>query len=61
MAFIRTFPQDIPELSQSIVLAVGRKYQAVLQVQESLARSPTSLHNSNIHFTNVLGEYRELP
>ena len=61
MAFIRTFPQDMRELLQNIVQADGRTYQAVLQIQKRLAQSPTSLHNSNIHFTNVLGEYRELP
>ena len=61
MAFIRTFPQDMRDLLQSIMQADWRTYQAVLQIQERLARSPTSLHDSNIQFTNVLGEYRELP
>lgn len=61
MAFIRTFPHDVRDLLQSIVQADWRTYQAVLQIQERLARSPTSLHDSNIQFTNVLGEYRELP
>lgn len=61
MAFIRTFPHEIRDLLQSIVQAEWRTYQAVLQIQERLARSPTSLHDSNIRFTNVLGEYRELP
>ena len=61
MAFVRTFPHDIRGLLQSILQADWRTYQAVLQIQERLARSPTSLHESNIQFTNVLGEYRELP
>ena len=61
MAFIRTFPQDMRDLLQSIMQADWRTYQAVLQIQERLARLPTSLHDSNIQFTNVLGEYRELP
>lgn len=61
MAFIRTFPHDMRDLLQSIMQADWRTYQAVLQIQERLARSPTSLHDSNIQFTNVLGEYRELP
>lgn len=61
MAFIRTFPHDIRDLLHSIMQADWRTYQAVLQIQERLARSPTSLHDSNIQFTNVLGKYRELP
>ena len=61
MASIRTFPHDMRDLLQSIMQADWRTYQAVLQIQERLARSPTSLHDSNIQFTNVLGEYRELP
>ena len=61
MGFVRTFPYEIRELLQSIVQADWRTYQAVLQIQERLARSPTTLHDSNIQFTNVLGEYRELP
>ena len=61
LAFMRTFPQDIRNLLQNIMQADWRTYQAVLQIQERLARSPTSVHDSNIQFTNVLGEYRELP
>ena len=62
MGFVRTFPQEIRELLQKLVQADWHTYQAVLQIQERLARSPTALHDSsNIHFTNVLGEYRELP
>lgn len=61
MAFVRTFPHEIRDLLQSIVQADRRTYQVVLQIQERLARRPTSLHDSNIQFTNVLGEYRELP
>ena len=61
MAFVRTFPHDVRHLLQSIMQVDWRTYQAVLQIQERLARSPTSLHESNIQFTNVLGEYRELP
>ena len=61
MAFINIFPHDIRKLLQGIIQADGRTYQAVVQIQERLARSPTSLHDSNIQFTNVLGEYRELP
>ena len=61
MVFVRTFPYEIREMLQSIVQADWRTYQAVLKIQERLARSPSSLHDSNIQFTNVLGEYRELP
>ena len=61
VAFVRTFPHDVRDLLQSIMQTDWRTYQAVLQIQERLARSPTSLHESNIQFTNVLGEYRKLP
>ncbi|KAL9117597.1 MAG: hypothetical protein Q9187_005866, partial [Circinaria calcarea] len=61
MAFVGTFPQEIRNLLYTIMQADWRTYQAVLQIQERLARSPSSLHGSNIQFTNALGEYRELP
>lgn len=59
--FLRSFPKEIRALLQGIMQADWRTYQAVLQIQEHLARSPTFLHDSNIRFTNALGEYRELP
>ncbi len=61
MAFVRTFPREIRDLLNTLVYVDWRTYQAVLQIQERLTQSPTSLHDSNIKFTNVLGEYRELP
>lgn len=61
VGFVRTFPHELRDLLQSTVQTDWRTYQAVLQIQERLARSPTTLHDSNIQFTNVLGEYRELP
>ncbi len=61
MSFIRTFPQEIRDLLQSIVQSDWRTYQAVLQIQDRLARAPSSLHDFNIRFVNALGEYRELP
>lgn len=61
VAFIRSFPHEIRDLLQVITQADWRTYQAVMQIQERLAQSPTSVHDSNIQFTNVLGEYRELP
>lgn len=60
-AFIRTFPHETRDLLQGIMQADWRTYQAVMQIQARLAQSPTSLHDSNIQFTDVLGEYRELP
>lgn len=59
MGFVRTFPQEIRDLLQTIIQADWRTYQAVLQIQERLSRTPTSWHESNIQFTNALGEYRE--
>ena len=58
MAFVGTFPREIRDLLYTIMQADWRTYQAVLQIQERLAHSPSSLHDSNIQFTNALGEYR---
>ena len=59
--FIRTFPREIRQLLHAILRADCRTYQAVLQIQEGISRSPSCLHGSDIRFTNALGEYRELP
>ena len=61
LAFFCTFSRDIRDLLYNIMQSDWRTYQAVLQIQERLARSPSSLLDSNIQFTNALGEYRELP
>ena len=58
MSFVTNFPREIRDLLHNIVQADWRTYQAVLQIQARLAHSPSSLHASNIHFTNALGEYR---
>ena len=58
LSFIMNFPQEIRDLLDNIVQADRRTYQAILQIQARLANSPSSLHGSNIHFTNALGEYR---
>ena len=59
--FLKTFPQEIRDRLQSITQADSRTYQAILRVQEHLARSPSSLNETNIHFTNSLGEHNSLP
>lgn len=59
--FLKTFSQEIRDRLQSITQADWRTYQAILRVQEHLARSPSSLNETNIHFTNSLGEYSSLP
>ena len=61
IGFIRTFPHEIRDLLQSIVQADWRTYQAVLQRPERSSQSPTAWTADTIQFTNVLGEYRELP
>ena len=61
MEFLKTFPRDIRDVLQNIVQADWRTYQAVLRIQEHLARSPSSLDESNIQFTNGLGEHSSLP
>ena len=59
--FLKTFPQEIRDRLQSITRADWRTYQAILRIQDHLARSPSSLSETNIHFTNSLGEYSSLP
>ena len=61
LAYIRTFPIEIRSLLRTIVQNNWHMYQVLLQVQQNTSRPPTSQHASNIRFTNVLGEYRELP
>ena len=61
MEILKTFPQEIRDLLQSITQADWRTYQAILRIQEHLTRSPSSLNETNIHFTNSLGEYSSLP
>ena len=61
LAFLSTFSQEIRDLLHSIVQADWRTYQAVLHLQQRLAQSPISVHESHIRFTDALGEYRELP
>lgn len=61
LSFVKTFPQEIRGRLQAITQADWRTYQAVLRLQDSISATPTSLHESNIHFTNALGEYRPLP
>lgn len=61
MSFVSGFPRDIRNLLHIITQGDWRTYQAVLQIQERLAHSPSSAGGSHIQFTNALGEYRELP
>ena len=58
---LKTFPRDIRDMLQNIVQADWRTYQAILRIQEHLARPPSSLNESNIQFTNGLGEHSSLP
>ena len=60
-SFVASFPQEIRKLLYTIIADDRRIYHAVLQIQEGIKASPTSLHSSNVRFTDVLGEYRELP
>ena len=59
--FIRTFPQNVRDALQGPMQSNWQMYQILLQIQRATSRAPTSLHASNIRFTNALGEYRELP
>ncbi|KAI4218626.1 MAG: hypothetical protein LQ349_008637, partial [Xanthoria aureola] len=61
LAFLKTFPQKVRERLRDITQADLRTYQAVLRLQESISRAPTCLYESNIQFTNALGEHRSLP
>ena len=59
--YIRTFPTEVRGLLQTIMWNNWQMYQVLLQIQQNTSRAPTALHASNIRFTNVLGEYKELP
>ena len=59
--YIRTFPQNVRDALQAPMQSNWQMYQVLLQIQQAVSRAPTSLHTSNIRFTNALGEYRELP
>ena len=59
--YIRTFPQNVRDALQGPMQSNWQMYQILLQIQRATSRAPTSLHASNIRFTNALGEYRELP
>ena len=59
--YIRTIPQSFRESLQAPMQSNWQMYQVLLQIQQTFSRAPTSLHVSNIRFTNALGEYRELP
>lgn len=61
LTFVKTFPQEIRDRLQALTQADWRTYQAVLQIQEQISHHPGSLHDSNIQFTNALGEFRSLP
>ena len=61
MEFLMTFPREMRDVLQKIMQADWRTYQAVLRIQEHLARSPSFLTESNIQFTNGLGEHSSLP
>ena len=59
--FVDTLPQGIRNRLQEITQANGRTYQILLQIQQHISSSPTSVHESDIKFTNALGEHRSLP
>ena len=61
MAYIRTFPKEGVELLKTVIKNNAQIYQTLMQIQHSVSRAPSSLQASNLRFTNVLGEYRELP
>lgn len=56
-----TFPKEMRELLQKILCANWQMYQILINIQQSTARSPTGLLESNIRFEDALGDYRELP
>ena len=59
--YVRTFPQNVRDALQAPMQSNWQIYQVLFQIQQAISRAPTSLHVSNIRFTNALGEYRELP
>ena len=61
LTYVAKFPKEIRDLLRVIVQRNWQMYQLLLKIQDNTSRSPTSIQNSNIRFTNALGEYRELP
>ena len=61
MAYITTFPKEGIELLKTVIKNNAQIYQTLIQIQHSVSRAPSSIQASNLRFTNVLGEYRELP
>ncbi|KAL2043073.1 hypothetical protein N7G274_004133 [Stereocaulon virgatum] len=61
LEYIKTFPREIRGLLRAIMQNNWQMYQVLLQIQHNTSRAPTAMQASNIRFTNVLGEYRELP
>ena len=61
MAYVRIFPKEGIELLKTVIKNNAQIYQTLMQIQHSVSRAPSSLQASNLRFTNVLGEYRELP
>ena len=59
--FLKTFPREMRELLQNILRTNWQMYQVLLKIQQSIARSPTGLLESNIKFEDALGDCRELP
>ena len=58
---LRTFPREMRELLQKILIANWQMYQILLKIQQTTVRSPTGLLDSNIRFEDALGDYSELP
>ena len=61
VSFVKTFPQEIRDRLHAMTQADWRTYQAILQIQNDISRTPNALLESNIQFTNALGEHRSLP
>lgn len=61
MSFISTFPIEMRDLLQKILLSNWQVYHMLLTIQQSPAPSPTGILESNIKFEDAMGELKELP
>ena len=61
LAFIGTFSAEIQILLRKIIHTDQQMYNLLLQVQQRISASPTTMLQSKIKFEDALGRARELP
>ena len=61
LSFVSAFPLEMRDLLQNILRSNWQIYHVLLNLQQSLAQSPTQSLDSNIHFEDAMGELIQLP